>query len=117
MPSLSPNPWCASWRDDRAMDQLGPRAVLCAHGDRAPASEAELVEVVARAAQRGERVRAVATGHSFTDCACTDGVMIDTTGLQRVSDADPVSGLVTIKGGAKLHELGPQPANLEKLST
>jgi FAD-linked oxidoreductase len=75
-----------------------------------PSSEAELVEAVTWAAQRGERVRAVGTGHSFTDCACTDGVMIDMTGLQRVLDADPVSGLVTIEGGAKLHALGPQLA-------
>ncbi|OSC39661.1 D-arabinono-1,4-lactone oxidase [Mycobacterium decipiens] len=72
-----------------------------------PTSEAELVDAVKRAAQRGERVRAVGTGHSFTDCACTDGAMIDMTGLQRVLDADPVSGLVTIEGGAKLHTLGP----------
>jgi len=42
--------------------------------------------------------------------------MIDTAGLQRVVNADPVSGLVTIEGGAKLHALGPQLANLEKLS-
>jgi L-gulono-1,4-lactone dehydrogenase len=34
-----------------------------------PTSEAELVEVVARGAQHGERVRAVGIGHSFTDCA------------------------------------------------
>jgi L-gulonolactone oxidase len=75
-----------------------------------PGSEDELVDVVASAAQRGERVRAVGTGHSFTDCACTDGVMIDMAGLQRVLDADPASGLVTIEGGAKLHTLGPQLA-------
>ena len=53
-----------------------------------PTSEAELVEIVAGAAQKGEPVRAVGTGHSFTDCACTDGVMIDMTGLQRVIDVD-----------------------------
>jgi len=75
-----------------------------------PASEDELVDIVAGAAKRGERVRAVGTGHSFTDCACTDGVMIDMTGLQRVVDADTASGLVTIEGGAKLHTLGPQLA-------
>ncbi|MGO9153823.1 D-arabinono-1,4-lactone oxidase [Mycobacterium sp.] len=75
-----------------------------------PTSEAELVEVVARSAQCGERVRAVGTGHSFTDCACTDGVMIDMTGLQRVISADPASGLVTIEGCAKLHTLGSQLA-------
>jgi len=75
-----------------------------------PTSEAELADVVARAARRGVRVRAVGSGHSFTDCACTDGVMIDTTGLQRIIDADPASGLVTIEAGAKLHTLGPQLA-------
>jgi len=75
-----------------------------------PTSEAELADVVARAARRGERVRAGGTGHSFTDCACTDGVMIDMTGLQRVIDADPTSGLATIEAGAKLHALGPQLA-------
>ncbi len=75
-----------------------------------PTTEDELIEVVAKAAQRGERVRAVGTGHSFNDCACTDGVMIDMTGLQRVIDADPTTGLVTIEGGAKLHSLGPQLA-------
>ncbi len=75
-----------------------------------PTSEAELVEAVAAAARRGEWVRAVGSGHSFTDCACTDGVMIDTTGLQRVIDADAASGLVTVEAGAKLHALGPQLA-------
>ncbi|OBJ53484.1 D-arabinono-1,4-lactone oxidase [Mycobacterium asiaticum] len=70
-----------------------------------PTSEAELVEIVAKAAQRGERVRAVGSGHSFTDCACTDGVMIDMTGLQRVIDVDRANGLATVEGGAKLHTL------------
>ncbi len=72
-----------------------------------PTSEGELVDIVARAAQRGGPVRAVGSGHSFTDCACTDGVMIDMTGLQRLVAADPATGLVTIEGGAKLRALGP----------
>jgi FAD-linked oxidoreductase len=76
-----------------------------------PTSEAQLAEMVAGAAKRGERVRAVGTGHSFTDCACTDGLMVDMTGLHRVIEADPASGLVTIEGGAKLHTLGPQLAD------
>lgn len=33
MPSLSPNPWCASWRDEPAVGQLGLRAVLRTIGD------------------------------------------------------------------------------------
>ncbi|WP_421845431.1 D-arabinono-1,4-lactone oxidase [Mycobacterium sp.] len=78
-----------------------------------PMSEAELVDLVAQAAQRGQRVRAVGSGHSFTDIACTDGVMIDMTGLQRVIKTEsPATGLVTIEGGAKLRTLGPQLARL-----
>lgn len=75
-----------------------------------PTSEAELADVVAQAAKTGERVRAVGSGHSFTDCACTDGVMIDMTGLQRVVEADPATCRVTVQGGAKLRALGPQLA-------
>lgn len=70
-----------------------------------PASEAELTDIVVRAAGRGQRVRAVGSGHSFTDCACTDGVMIDMTGLQRVIDVDKANGLATVQGGANLHPL------------
>ncbi|KZS58693.1 oxidoreductase [Mycobacterium kansasii] len=75
-----------------------------------PTSEAELAEVVVKAAQRGERVRAVGTGHSFTDCACTDGVMVDMTGMQRVIDVDVAAGLATVQGGARLHPLFAQLA-------
>ncbi|WP_204802960.1 D-arabinono-1,4-lactone oxidase [Mycobacterium riyadhense] len=92
------------WRNWPGEQVCTPSAI------RRPTSEDELVDVVARAAERGERVRAVGTGHSFTDCACTDGVMIDMSGLQRVTDADRATGLVTTEGGAKLHSLGPQLA-------
>jgi len=92
------------WRNWSGGQQCTPAAVA------RPTSQAELVETVAAAARRGQPVRAVGSGHSFTDCACTDGVMIDMTGLGRVLDADPVSGLVTIEGGATLRSLGAQLA-------
>ncbi|BAV41335.1 D-arabinono-1,4-lactone oxidase [Mycobacterium ulcerans] len=75
-----------------------------------PASEAELAELVAKAGQRGERVRAVGSGHSFTDCACTDGVMVDMAGMQRIVNVDPEAGLATVEGGAKLRPLFSQLA-------
>lgn len=75
-----------------------------------PTSEAELAEAVVKAAQSGQTVRAVGSGHSFTDCACTDGLMVDMTGLNRILSADMETGLVTVEGGAKLHALGPQLA-------
>ncbi|EFF88768.1 oxidoreductase, FAD-binding [Streptomyces sp. e14] len=70
-----------------------------------PASEEQLSEVVARAVRDGLRVRPVGSGHSFTDACLTDGVMVDQSGMQRVLDVDPVSGLVTVEAGIKLHRL------------
>ena len=49
-----------------------------------PASEAELTDIVVRAAGASASPCG-GSGHSFTDCACTDGVMIDMTNLQRVT--------------------------------
>jgi FAD-linked oxidoreductase len=72
-----------------------------------PADEAAVSACVARAAERGDTVRAVGSGHSFTDIACTDGVMLDTSAMQRILDVDPSTGRVTVEGGIKLHTLGP----------
>ena len=72
-----------------------------------PSTEAELSEVVAQAADEGLRVRAAGSAHSFTDIACTDGVLVQTSAMQRVIDADPASGLVRVQGGITLHQLGP----------
>lgn len=41
-----------------------------------PTTEDEIVAIVRSAADRGERVKVVGSGHSFTDAACTDGCMI-----------------------------------------
>jgi L-gulonolactone oxidase len=76
-----------------------------------PASEDELAHVVGTAAEQGLTVRAFGSGHSFTDIACTDGVLVDTSGLDRVIDADPETGAVTVQGGIKLHDLGPRLAD------
>lgn len=79
-----------------------------------PTSEAELCNVVGQAAAAGLNVRAAGSGHSFTDAVCTDGVLIDTTGLQRVLDVDTSagdgSGRVTVEAGIKLHTLGAENA-------
>ena len=47
-----------------------------------PGSEDELVRVVAGA----RRVKVAGSGHSFTDIACTDGAMVDLSGMNRVLD-------------------------------
>ncbi|MDT5017962.1 MAG: L-gulono,4-lactone dehydrogenase [Mycobacterium sp.] len=72
-----------------------------------PSDEAAVSACVRQAAGRGATVRAVGSGHSFTDVACTDGVMLDMSGMQRVLDVDQSTGRVTVEGGIKLHQLGP----------
>jgi L-gulonolactone oxidase len=71
-----------------------------------PSSDAELIEAIRRAVQTGHRVRAVGAGHSFTDCACTDGVMIDTSRLNRILEVDRDRRTVTVQAGVRLYELG-----------
>ncbi len=69
-----------------------------------PATEDELAEVVRGA----ERIRVAGSGHSFTDVACTDGVLVDLSRMDRVLDQD--GELVTVQAGISLHELGEQLA-------
>jgi L-gulono-1,4-lactone dehydrogenase len=75
-----------------------------------PRSETELAELVGAAAVAGTPIRVAGSGHSFTDCACTDGLMIDIGRMDRVLEADPESGMVTVEAGITLHELGAQLA-------
>jgi len=72
----------------------------------APRDEDELRRLVADAAAAGQTVRAVGSGHSFTDAACTDGVMVSLDNMRALIDVDRESGLVEVQGGVKLHELG-----------
>jgi L-gulonolactone oxidase len=75
-----------------------------------PGSEEELAAAVRAAVARGGGVRAVGSGHSFTDAACTDGTMVDLGRMARVLDADPGAGLVTVEAGITLHRLGAELA-------
>ena len=64
-----------------------------------------MVRVVAGA----RRVKVAGSGHSFTDIACTDGVMVDLSRMNRVLDVTGED--VTVEGGITLHHLGEQLAS------
>jgi L-gulono-1,4-lactone dehydrogenase len=66
-----------------------------------PAGEGELAAVVAGAG----RVKVVGAGHSFTDIACADGVMVDLSRMNRVLAVDGHD--VTVEAGITIRELGP----------
>lgn len=70
-----------------------------------PAGEDELARIV-----RGARtIRAVGSGHSFTDIACTDGVLVDLAGMRKVLAVDGAD--VTVEAGITLHDLGEELAD------
>jgi len=73
-----------------------------------PASETELVAAVRDAVVRGHGVRAAGSGHSFTDIACTDGVLVDIGRMQRVLEHD--GDRVTVEAGITLRRLGRELA-------
>jgi L-gulono-1,4-lactone dehydrogenase len=70
-----------------------------------PADRADLGEVVKRASDQGLNVRAVGSGHSFTDIACTGGVLIEMGALNRILDVDREARLVKAEAGISLREL------------
>jgi len=70
-----------------------------------PSSEDELCAVLASAHREGRRVKVVGGGHSFTDIAATDGVMVSLDRLQGLLSVDPASGLVRMRGGTRLWTL------------
>lgn len=70
----------------------------------APASEAELVDVLARA--RGV-VRAVGASHSFSAVVPTDGTLVATDLLSGLVSHDPGTLRADILAGTRMHALGP----------
>ncbi len=79
---------------------------ICIPVERAqPSSTAEVASIVERAAAAGQRVKVVGAGHSFTDAACTDGILIDLDRMQSVRSIDPSTARVTVQAGIRLHQL------------
>ncbi len=57
-------------------------------------------------------MRVAGSGHSFTETALTDGVMLRVEALSGVLDADPQTGLVKVGGGTVLADLNEELARL-----
>jgi FAD-linked oxidoreductase len=77
------------------------RPVAIAH----PGSIEEIAVALERAERDGLRVRVAGAGHSFSDIACADGLLIVLDRLQRVLDVDRTSGLVRVQGGITIARL------------
>ena len=75
-----------------------------------PLTEAQLRAIVRDAANSGRRVRAVASGHSFTAIACTNDVLLSLDRMNQVRSVDRTNGLVTVDAGIELRTLNARLA-------
>ncbi len=70
-----------------------------------PGSADEVAAIVRRASEGGLRVKAVGSGHSFTDTACTRGILVSLDRLAAVEAVDTVRCRVTVQAGVRLDAL------------
>jgi L-gulono-1,4-lactone dehydrogenase len=70
-----------------------------------PRSADEVAAVIHSARERGLRVKAVGTGHSFTGIAVAPGVQVDMSGLTGIVATNGTE--VTLGAGTVLHDLPP----------
>jgi L-gulono-1,4-lactone dehydrogenase len=88
-----------AWRTWSGLATARPAQVLM------PADSTQVVEAVRSARARGLRVKMVGTGHSFTDIAVTDGLLLRPDGLVGISSVDRRAMTVTALAGTPLHVL------------
>lgn len=70
-----------------------------------PTSVDEVVAVVRAARERGLTIKAVGSGHSFTDVAATIGVMVDVSAIEGLIAVDAERHRATLGAGTRLHRL------------
>ena len=75
-----------------------------------PTTEHDLVRVVKEAAAAERRVKVVGSGHSFTDIALTDGVLIDMVQYDQLLGFDQERRTVTVQAGIPLSRLNAELA-------
>ena len=92
----------AGWTNWAGDQHCSPAAI------EQPATLEELQAVVRNAAETGQRVRAVGSGHSFTEIALTDGVLVRFDRLDRILDVDRDANTVKVEAGIVLGELNRQ---------
>jgi L-gulonolactone oxidase len=93
-----------TWRNWGRNQRCEPAAVTD------PQSELEVVEAVLAARTAGQTVKAVGSGHSFTDTACTDGRMLRLGRLDRVLAFDRDASTITVEAGIPLWKLNQELA-------
>jgi len=70
-----------------------------------PGSVEEIAAAVGRATREGWRLRVAGAGHSFSDIACGEGMLLVLDRLQGVLDVDRDAGLVRVQAGISIARL------------
>ena len=89
----------ATWRNWAGNQKANPVSI------DAPRSVGELAALVASASGKGQKVKAVGSGHSFTSAAATNGRMIRLENLSGILHIDRASCQVTVGAGTRLSDL------------
>lgn len=95
-----------AWHTWAGLAVAHPRQVL------APRHIEDVVDAVRVARANGMRVRMVGAGHSFTDVAVTDGLLLRPDRLTGVRGVDLDAMTLTVWAGTPLHELNARLAGL-----
>lgn len=88
-----------SWRNWTGDRECEPVEILAAQ------EVGEVVDIIGRARSEGRRLRAVGSGHSYSDIALSDGYLVSIDEINKVIDVDRDSCLVRVQAGIKLREL------------
>ncbi len=88
-----------TWRSWSGLAESRPRQVL------RPTSPEEVADAVVAARASGLRLKMPGSGHSFTDVAVTDGVLLDPTGLTGLLSVDREAMTATVLAGTTLRQL------------
>ena len=72
---------------------------------RSPGSIEEIAAALGEAERAGLRVRAAGSGHSFSEVATSEGMLLTLERMRRVLDVDRSSGLVRVQAGITIGEL------------
>ena len=89
----------ATWRNWAGNQKASPLSI------DTPRDVGELAALVASAADLGQKVKAVGSGHSFTSAAATNGRMVRLENLRGILHIDRASSQVTVGAGTRLSDL------------
>ncbi|ORX69866.1 L-gulono-gamma-lactone oxidase [Linderina pennispora] len=71
----------------------------------APQTEGEIIELVRIANKHRLTIKPIGCGHSPSDIACTDALMLNMDKFNRVLAHDPYACTLTVEAGVRLHQL------------